>query len=27
VIVALPDTQTAGAVATLVLSLTMIFNG
>jgi ABC-type multidrug transport system permease subunit/ABC-type multidrug transport system ATPase subunit len=27
VIIALPDAQTAGAVATLVLSLTMIFNG
>lgn len=27
IIVALPDAQTAGAVATLMFSLTMIFNG
>ncbi|OCK82353.1 ABC-transporter [Lepidopterella palustris CBS 459.81] len=27
IIVALPDTQTAGAIATLMFSLTMIFNG
>jgi ATP-binding cassette, subfamily G (WHITE), member 2, PDR len=27
VIVALPDAQTAGAVTTIMLSLTMIFNG
>lgn len=27
VIVALPDAQTAGAVATVMFSLTMIFNG
>jgi hypothetical protein len=27
IIVALPDAQTAGAVATLLFSLTMIFNG
>lgn len=27
IIAALPDAQTAGAVATLMFSLTMIFNG
>ena len=27
IIVALPDSQTAGAVATLMFSMTMIFNG